>query len=153
MTLRQGYRADIVIRSSNGSPICVVEIKNLKNLSREDAMELRSNMIAAAMLTNVSYSMILSQDKGFLWKESKQKKPNSPPLLEFPMDNVVTRYLPYITKQNRLRETELELIVLGWLSELVIAPPAAETEPEKSLDSVGFRQAIKRARITAEDAV
>ncbi len=152
MTLRQGYRADIVIRSSDGSPICVVEIKNLENLSRKDALVLRRNMIAHGMLANATYLMIISQDRGFLWKESRRKSPNASPKLEFPMPDVVARYLPQITSQNRLRGSELELIVLGWLNELA-THPIVDTEPEKSLDDIGFTKDIKYARVTAEVAL
>ncbi len=140
-------QADLIIRSRDGSPICMVEVYNPINLSCEVAIDLRSDMIAHGILANASYFMILSQEKGFLWKESRRKNPNALPALEFPMEDVIKRYWPRISKEDRLG-SELEFIVFQWLDDLAANRLNTETEPEKSLASYGFLKAINRATVT-----
>src|SRR5574340_1023065 len=99
------FRPDIVIRNHGGRPIAVVEVKNRQNLSRDIATELRRNMVAHGLLPQIPYFLLLSQDKGFLWKGTREDNIDAPPTYEFLMDKVVTRYLK-TTPQQRLLGAE-----------------------------------------------
>jgi hypothetical protein len=151
MTMSQSRpRPDILIHDSEGYPIAVVEVKNLQNLSRDIATELRYNLINYGVSARVPYYLLLSQDVGFLWTESKQVEPHAPPTYEFSMDKVVTRYLKE-DSPRRLYGSILELLVYQWLNDLATKPVNEGEEPEKTLALSGFAKSIKGATILAED--
>ena len=151
MTISQSRpRPDILIQDPEGYPIAVVEVKNLQNLTRDIATELRHNLINYGVPARVPYFLLLSQDIGFLWTESKQDDPHAPPIYEFPMDKVVTRYLKE-DSARRLYGSVLELLVFQWLNDLATKPVNEGEEPEKTLDLSGFTKSIKGATILTED--
>src|SRR6266567_4257762 len=92
MTISRPRPVDILIRNSEGDPIAIVEVRNRQNLSRDAAIEMRHNIVAGGLPTNVPYFLLLSQEVGFLWKGQQQDNLDAPPAYEFPMDKVVTRY-------------------------------------------------------------
>lgn len=145
-------RPDILIRSAEGNPIAVVEVKNLQNLTREEAIELRGNLVAYGIPTNVSYFLLLSQDVGFLWVEPKNARLDAPPDYEFPMDKVVARY-SNANSQKRLYEGVLVYIILEWLTDLANNSQGLSEEPEKILAISGFTKSIKGAMILLEEAL
>lgn len=149
---RSRPRPDILIRDPEGYPIAVVEVKNIQNLSRDMAMELRHNLIEYGIPARVTYFLLLSQDIGFLWKELKHLDPDAPPNYEFPMDKVVTRYLKE-DSERRLYGSILELIVFQWLNDLATNPGTGDEEPEKTLALSGFIESIKDATILTEESV
>src|SRR5438046_4560432 len=136
---------DILVRNANGQPIAAVEVKNPQGLSRDVASTLRRNMLAHGLLPGVPYFLLLSQDTGFLWKGAGQKAPNAQPAYEFPMSKVIKRYLPEIGSKDRLRESELELVILQWLLSLTSSQQDAKDEPEKSLALSGLLDSIRGA--------
>src|SRR5947209_667162 len=143
-------RPDILIRSPQGYPIAVVEVKNQQNLSRDVATKFRRNMVAHGLLSHVPYFLLTSQDVGFLWKEPKNNNLDAPPTFEFPMDKVVTRYLKREPGQ-RLYGAELELLVLQWLTDLSKGTQKVVEEPEETLALSGFNDSIKGATILTEE--
>jgi hypothetical protein len=142
------FTADILIRDINERPVAVVEVKNRENLTRDIAIEFRCNLLEDAPLLDIPYFLLVSQDIGFLWKQSDQSKPDEPPTLEFPMNLVVERYFPAM--QGRLRESELAIVVLRWLAQLSWKSEEATIEPEKALASSGFIQAVHRTNALVE---
>ncbi len=142
-------RPDILVRGPEGYPIAVVEVKNLKDLSRDEAIELRHNLIEYGIPSHVPYFLLISQDVGFLWQGPKQENLNVPPDYEFPMDRVVTRYSTRKPGQ-RLYEPELEMLVLRWLTNLATKPQKNTEEPEKTLALSGFNESIKGATVLIE---
>lgn len=143
-------RPDILIRSAEGNPIAVVEVKNQQNLSRDVATKLRRNMVAHGLLPQIPYFLLTSQDVGYLWKEPKQVSLDAPPTYEFPMDKVVARYLKREPGQ-RLHGAELELVVLQWLTDLALGTQKVVEEPEKTLALSGFNESIKGATVLTEE--
>ncbi len=121
------FQPDLLIKSSDGRPIAIVEVKSRQNLSRDVATEIRR-------------------------KGSKQDSPDAPPMYEFPMDKVVTRYSNREPGQ-RLYEAELELLVLQWLTNLSTKPQEATEEPEKTLARSGFNDSIRRAMVLIEEGL
>ena len=146
------FQPDLLIKSSDGSPIAIVEVKSRQNLSRDVATEIRRNMLSGGLPAQIPYFLLLSQDVGYLWKGSKQDSPDAPPMYEFPMDKVVTRYSNREPSQ-RLYEAELELLVLQWLTNLSTKPQEATEEPEKTLARSGFNDSIRRAMVLIEEGL
>ncbi len=143
-------RPDILVRNPEGDPIAVIEVENLKDLSRDEAIELRHNLIEYGIPSHVPYFLLLSQDVGFLWKGTYHESLDAPPAYEFPMDKVVTRY----SNKNpgeRLYGAELEVLVLQWLTNLAMKPQMNSEEPEKTLALSGFNESIKGATVLIEE--
>lgn len=147
---KMSYRADILVRSRDGEPIAVVEVKNRQDLNREVAIQLRRNMIAHGLLPHIPYFLLLSQDSGFLWKGKRRERLDAELTCEFSMSEIVTRYLPELGSKERLREAQLELLVLQWLSDLAQRPQEAIEEPERSLELSGFLNSIRGSAVITQ---
>lgn len=147
MSLYTPGRHDIVIQDPDGQFVAVVEIKNRQNLSREIATVLRRNSMTYSLLPQTPYFLLLSQDKGFLWKDAWREGPEVPPTYEFPMDKVIARY---VSKEpdDRLYNQELEFLALQWLTDLANGKQKTSEEPEKTLAVAGFNETIKEARVS-----
>jgi hypothetical protein len=145
-------KPDILIRSPEGYPIAVVEVKNRQNLSRDVATELRRNMVVHGLLPRVPYFLLTSQDVGFLWKGAKEENLDAPPTYEFPMEKVVARYLKR-EPEHRLYGAVLELLVLQWLNDLTRGAHKTTEEPEKTLALAGFNESIRGATVVPEDEI
>jgi hypothetical protein len=66
------------------------------------------------------------------------------------MDKVVARYSKREPGQ-RLYSTELELLVLHWLTNLSTKSQKVTEEPEKTLALSGFNDSIKEAMVLIEE--
>jgi hypothetical protein len=139
------FIADIMIRDAHGRPLAIVELKNRENLSRDIAVLLRRNLLVHSPPAQTSYFLLLSQDVGYLWKGIGHDDLSASPTCEFPMKNVVSHYLPRELADVRLRESQFELLILQWLTDLARAPSGLAEEPEKSLAKSGFIEAIQGA--------
>src|SRR5437763_16022330 len=84
--------ADMLIQSPEGNPIAVVEVKNIPNLTRNEAILLRRNLADYGVSFQMPFFLLLSQNIGFLSKDSKYENLDSQPTYDFPMDRVVARY-------------------------------------------------------------
>lgn len=143
-------RPDMLIQSPQWFPVAIVELKNLPNLTRDEATEIRRSLIEYGVPARVPYFLLLSQDVGFLWTEAQQMDPGALPAYEFPMDTVVTRYLKE-DSERRLYHSIFELIVFQWLNDLAESPGNTSEEPEKTLALSGFSKAIRDAKILTKD--
>ena len=141
--------ADILIKDAKGHTIAVVEVKNIQNLSRDEATQLRRNLADFGIPFQAPFYLLLSQDKGFLWKDSSYENLEVPPMYEFPMDNVVARYSPGRAGE-RLYGEVFELLAFQWLLDLSIGSENSSKEPEKMLALSGFNEAIKGANVLLE---
>lgn len=142
----QSFHADLIIKNIEGNPIAVVEVKNLKDLSREEAIEMRRILLTHGFPSYTPYFLLLSQEIGFLWKDVKPNDLDAAPTYEFPMDKVVVRYSEG-TPTRRLYGAELEWLVLQWLTNLATKPQRYSEEPEKTLAHAGFNDSIKGASV------
>jgi hypothetical protein len=142
-------RPDIVVSGTDGRPVAVVEVKNRTNLTRELATALRERLSDLGPLFQAPYFLLVSQDKGYLWTPNGDKA-RQQPTSEFPMGDIVARYLPKGTASDRLQETVLEQLVAHWLMTLTDAPPSAPTEPERSLAEVGFLTSVQGGTVAVE---
>ena len=139
------FKADLVVQDVDGDPIAVVEVKNPQDLSLDVATEMHRNMLARGLPKHVPYFLLLSQDKGYLWKRSDNENPDSPPSYEFPMDTVVKRYEKNPT--HRLYNEVLEFLVLQWLIHLAENEQKGGDEPEQTLALSGFSDSIRGATV------
>lgn len=95
------------------------------------------------------FSLLLSQDVGFLWKSSGRDSRDSLPILTFPMENVVARFSNRKAGE-RLYKAEFEILTLRWLSSLTLNTQNIKEEPESTLTPTGFIEAIKGADVLLE---
>ena len=135
---------DILIQSPDGDTIAVVEVKNLRDLTPDKATEIRHNLAYYGVPAEVPFFMLLSQDVGFLWKNSTYENLDALPTYTFPMQNVVARYSDR-KPGERFYELEFEILVLRWLNHLTIKEYSDSQEPEKTLELSGFIEAIEGA--------
>jgi hypothetical protein len=142
-------RSDLVVQTKDGQPVAAVEIKNRPNMSRDIATEMHRNMIAHGLLQQVPYFLLVSQEKGFLWKGADAKSTRAQPDYEFPMDKVIARHWND-GPPPRLTDTALELLIRSWLLGLAVGDEEAKNEPEQTLAKSGFLDAIKDTIVTAE---
>jgi hypothetical protein len=141
--------ADILIRDATGSTLAVVEVKNIQNLSGDEAMQLRHNLAEFGVPFQAPFYLLLSQDTGFLWKDSSYENLDVPPMYEFPMDDVVARY-SHGKAGERLYGAVFEILVLRWLNNLTSQPSVTDKEPEKTLALSGFLHAVQGADVLLE---
>ena len=141
-------RVDLLIRNQKGQILAVVEIKNRQDIDLDMATAFRRNMIVHGLVPEIPFFLLLSQDIGFVWKGTVS--PDAPPGYQFPMNNVVARYLPDLAPGERLKEVQLELVLVQWLTDLAEEPQIALEEPEKSLALSGFLESIRGATVLSE---
>lgn len=140
------FQADLIIQNVDGNPIAVVEVKNPLDLSRDVATEMRRNMVERGLPRYVPYFLLLSQDKGYLWKKPESESLDAPPNYEFSMDKVVSRYMVK-SSERRLYTEVLEFLILQWLTNLTDSEQKGNEEPEKTLALSGFSNSIKGATV------
>jgi hypothetical protein len=143
------FRPDILIQSPQGRPIAVVEVKNRQNFSRDIAKEYRRNLLTHGMYPQGPFFLFTSQDVGFIWTESKENILDAEPSYEFPMDNVLIRYMRR-KPEERLYGFQLKTLIHQWLDDLTQGQQKAIEEPEKTLALAGFNESIKGAIVIEE---
>jgi hypothetical protein len=141
--------ADILVRNSNGKSILVAEVKNRQNLSPDIATALRRNLAVHNLLPSSAYFLLASQDVGYLWKAADSSMPDTPPTAQFSMSDIIARYFPGVGSQERLRETELEMLLLQWLQDLAGPNGNTPVEPEATLARTGLLEDLRGTTIHA----
>lgn len=145
------FQPEILIQSPQGKPIAVVEVRNRQHFSRDIAREYRRNLLAHGLYPHGPYFLLTSQDTGYLWTDTKENVVEAEPSYEFPMDNIVTRYMK-TTPGERLYGSVFKLVVLQWLYDLSAGTSTAFEEPEKTLERAGFNRLIKGAEVIPDVA-
>ena len=140
------YRPDITARTPDGELVAVVEIK-AGEIGPEDATEIRERIRTSMPEANKAYILVLTQDNGYLWRPLSSGTPPGSLPTEFPMTDVVRHFLPEIGPSNRLRESELSLIMLQWLRNLGSGEGGTGTEAGTSLAESGFTEAIRKSEV------
>ena len=101
------YRPDIVIRDRDDNPVVVVEVKNLPGLSWAEAAQLRRNLHVYGGIRKAPFFLVFSQDRGFLRRDADESL-DAPPDAEFPVAEVVRRYLPWRRAAEHVRGSLLK---------------------------------------------
>jgi hypothetical protein len=129
---------DLALRDTSGRLVAIVEIKNATRLSRDLATGFRRNLVAHTFLPEESAFLLLSQDRGFIWKKDKRAL-ESEPDDEFSMQAVVEHYAPTFSGR-RLAERELEMVVYSWLSDII----NGQAEPARPADAAVLSLGLAR---------
>jgi hypothetical protein len=141
-------RPDIEINTAQGRPLAVVEVKNFPRLSLENAVELRDGLIAQ-LQGPVRYAMVLSQEKGFIWRrQSDQLEYGEPEELD--MRPVLREYLSDGELSQRVRGAELELILSHWLGDLARGRQISLAGVAQEGPFVRFAADIRNAQINLQ---
>ena len=112
-------------------------------------MQLRRNLADFGIPFQAPFYVLLSQDVGFLWKDSSYENLDVPPMYQFPMEDVVARY-SHGNAGERLYGEVFEILVLRWLINLASQLPSIDKEPEKTLARSGFLVAVQGADVLLE---
>lgn len=143
-------RPDILVKSANEVPVAIVEIKNRRNLTPTVAQEIRRNLLAHGPAQPVRFFILVSQDRGYVWRHKPDNSLDSAPDAEFSMLDVVKDYVPEDDPDRRFRESELELIVMSWLWDLSAGTTRSKTESERVLADLGFITAVRDGSVLVE---
>ncbi len=150
MALSRSFTPDLVIKNLDGDPIAIVEAQSRTNMSRDIAIGIRRNMLETGLPAHIPFFLLVSQDVGYLWKDTKVSEPDAPPISEFSMRNVIERYSVRKPDQ-RLYGYELKLVVYHWLTNLSKPFKGNVEEPEKTLALFGFDDVIRGALVLIEE--
>jgi len=131
--------ADFVIHAPDGRFVAAVEVKNRESLTPELAEAIRRNMATHGQLPPAEFFLLLSQDTGYLWHQAYSE--TDAVSIRFPMKEVVARYAPSAGSQ-RLRGSELDLVIQAWLLDLQ-HDNKPHTPADEALLRSGFVDAIR----------
>lgn len=124
---------DLSVVDRNGQLVLVVEVKRKLNASPQWAAQFRSNILAHGTFANAPYTLIVFPDKFYLWTDVKSQLDRSGLIDREPDYTIDARPIlqPYFHRAKVTADSisglNLELIVLGWLSELIYSGKLAET--------------------------
>lgn len=136
------FPPDLLIRDEKDHPLAVIEVVNFPEFSREKAIEFRQRMIEYGLPAQLPYFLTVTQDVGYLWKDTEKDKLDVPPNYEFPMDGLVQRYEGK-SLERRLHRDDLKWLILQWFVHLTENSEPDTEEPEVTLVRSGLRNLIK----------
>ncbi len=146
------HLADLVIRDTKDDPLAVIDVVNFPGFSRQEAIELRQRMIDHGLPAQLPYFLLLTQDVGFLWKDTEKDQLDVPPNYEFPMNGLVQRYEKE-SSRRRLYRWELEFLILQWFAHLRASSEPDTEEPELTLVRSGLRELIKDVSLLPSEEI
>lgn len=120
---------DLVVTDRKQWPMMVIEVQNPKQFDRDYAIDFRRNVLPAlAIAERVPYFLLVSQDRGYLWKANDKAGLESPPSLEFDMKPVVKHFLTRFMRggTKRLPPDVLAYYVALWIDENINPRPGAK---------------------------
>jgi len=142
-------RADLVVQSSDGDIVALVEVKNAEQLTPELTAAFRRNLVVhGALKWWTPFFLLVSQNVGFLWDQRGSIPPGALPSVEFSMRPIVRRYVPWLADGEWLREPQLNSVVTQWLSEL--AEGSGARVHDEALAQTGLLEMLKGGWIGVE---
>ncbi len=148
----QTFQPSLLVEKRDDGPIAMVEVKGMRNMSCDVAVEIRDSMLERGLPAHIPYFLLLSPDTGFLWKDDPSLNAETPPDYEFPMKSVITRYSEG-KPEKWLYRSVLEYLILEWLVDLRAKPQEMVEEPDKMLARAGFTDALQHAMIVMGDTL
>jgi hypothetical protein len=142
---------DLIVRSTNGSVVAFVEIKNRQSLTAELASRYRRNLLAHGLTEASRYLVLMSQDRGYIWRPTFSDSPDLRPDVQFDVTPIIDRYLPHETRNGRLTEGGLTIIAAQWFSDLASGRYRPSDAPERSLVGSGLLEAMRDAQVAIGD--
>lgn len=136
-----GYRYDVVVRNRVGNLVVVLATKNPLNFDLEWATEIEQDLLEHSHLDPIPFVIIASQDVGYVWKDASLSHGTEPPAAQISIADVLARY-DREPSGRRMSGRELSLLLQTWLHDLTYGLVGNEQDPEKTLDMLGFLQAV-----------
>jgi hypothetical protein len=117
-------RPDFLIRGRDGAFVAAVEVKNPETLTLPLGAVLRDRLAPPGQETSLRYVLVVSQNRAYLYNTRVN---DYDPVAELPMLDVIQSYYPPATEHQRFRGSELEILILQWLRDLVAGatPPGS----------------------------
>jgi hypothetical protein len=147
------HEADLLVSDKTGKPVVMIELKNRQDMTRNVAVHLRRNLAAHDALGSVPYFLLLSQDAGYLWKNSPASDLLALPSAEFPMRAVVERYSPHTDGSRRLGGSEFSALVFRWLQSLTQPSNGIQDAAETTLKEAGVLEAMRGGSVADQPRV
>lgn len=141
------FEPDILVKSLDGFPIAIVEVKNRQQFTPDVAIWIRQDYLTHGLSNSVRFFLLVSQDVGYLWDQMKDSAVDAPPTATFDMQGVTNRYDANLREDERIGSAQLEFVVFEWLRDLTERRSSPAREPESELDHSGFLAAIQGGRI------
>lgn len=141
---------DFLLRSLRSGPIVAVEAKNSDNLTSENAVAYRRNMLAHGELRHTPFFMLVSQDTGYLWGPDGDATIEAPPVVSFSMAPVIARYADRFNAERRIHGRIFELIIHQWLDDIVHTRDAPVVDPDHVFDRSGLLSLIRSQPVVIE---
>lgn len=138
-----GYAGDILITTSESRVVAEVEVKNVENLDLQLAQALASGSSALLSQDAPRYYLVVSQDKGFLWRLDHTPTLADAPVWELPMGDLLRPYMPPLKRGGRLQFDELRMLVFSCLGDLADAGMPVTTELPAALVESGLADVLR----------
>jgi hypothetical protein len=146
-------KPDIRVIGNDGQTIAIIEVRNRKDFTPEIVAEQAKYWLAHISMRHIPFFLLISQNDAYIWAHMKHReiKPVLP-TYNIPMREVIDHYMPSLSPNERLRETELELIVYQWILQLSIGNKILPSTVSNGLTSSGFLDAVREASVQFEAA-
>lgn len=147
--------SDIVVHGADQSLLALVAIRNWRDFSTRNAIDVRDDLVAHGEVSPwARFFLIVSQETGYLWQQDGARQPvSAEPTVEFPMQPVIALYLSSFADGRRLSRSEIRLAVDQWMwdmaNRVANRPEASEAAIRRSTD---FVQLMSGARVSLDDA-
>jgi hypothetical protein len=143
---------DITIANESGV-FAIVEVKNASALNFDVAAQLVDEIPSFVFKTGQGYAMVVSQDRGFLWRLEDGKPPSQCEAWELNTSELLARYMDRVAAGTRLQYPELWMIVNQWISDLSDHQVDVPQPWAAPLIDSGFLDAIRSPGVTSAAVV
>jgi hypothetical protein len=138
---------DIVVSSRVGRPIAVVETRNSIGMNAAEGVEYLREILTHGFIPAADYFILLTQHEGYVWTDESRLRALAPPIVTFPMTDIIDRYAADIDQEQFVSGRTLQYIAWQWLLELSYNIVTVPGKPEELLDSIGFVDAVRYAKV------
>jgi hypothetical protein len=132
---------DIIISGDRGI-VANVEIQNEAGWSRETAREYIRNLYSDSPPPASQFFLLISQDKGFLWRLDSTSRFTEQLPLEINLEPIFRRFVEPYNGSRRLQVTSLLPLVFDWLGRLALERSDADDPAPGVPEWQDFLQAI-----------
>lgn len=144
-------RPNLSLQNRKGHTVAIVWVKNAKNLSPENNGYWMQELLDCNDSRSLRYLLMLSQYKGYLWRDVEPGRPIGEPLAEFPMTGVVQQYFAEYSDRH-IDPFALELVVFQWLRDLSDRDTEQKDDAYLALKAAGLIDDIRDGDVSLEAA-
>lgn len=144
---------DILVKSPQGIPALVVEVKAKEGESPDWAIRLRRNLVVHAWMSVNTYFLLITPKKFYLWRPSDNQDPLRSPDHEGDSTSVLYRNsMVQAHSSERLSEESLQVLVASWLNDVMHAKRSEIGPCGAWLIDSGLFDAIRDGTVLLESA-